>query len=162
MGIFGKCKSVKKYLKLLVFLAVCLGSQLTAGTVRLLNDSPYRLRAVVRGADGSYLGEMVLNAQGFTTWTDANTRFGVFGKGNPFSQGPAMPQAPYAVLWYCLDGSDYSVCSYVPNGATVNAQGCDGARICKPVPKKKNTNPNEAVGEELTTPPNTDHAEDNQ
>ena len=153
---------MKKYFYGFIFLGLCFGFQLTAGTIRLLNDSPYKLRAVVRGADGSYLGELILNPQGFSTWTDANTQFGVFGKGNPYSQGPAMPQAPYTVLWYCLDGSDYSVCSYVPNGATVNAQGCDGARICKPVPKKKNTNPNESVGEEMTTPPETGPAEENQ
>lgn len=153
---------MKKYLTTIIFLGACLGAQLTAGTVRLFNDSPYKLRAVVRGADGAYLGEMILSGQQFNTWSDANTQFGVFGKGNPYSQGPPIPQNPYTVLWYCLDGSDYSVCSLVPNAATVFAQTCAGARICKPVPKKKNTNPNESLGDEITTPPETGPAEENQ
>jgi hypothetical protein len=34
-----------------------------AGTVRMINNSPYDLRAVIRGSDGSYLGEMVVRAQ---------------------------------------------------------------------------------------------------
>lgn len=138
--------------KAFLFILVCIFFQLQAGTVRIFNDSPYKLRAVVRGADGSYLGELVMLPQHYAQWTDNATQFGVFGPGNPYSQGPPMPQNPYTVMFYCMDGSDFSVCTNVNTGATITALTCDGTRICKPAPKKKNPNPNAGTGEELNTP----------
>ena len=128
-------------------------STLFCGTVRLYNDSPYKLRVVVRGADGSYLGELVMLPQNFSTWSDSDKQFGTFGKGNPYSMGPSMSQLPYTVMWYCMDGGDYSVCNNVFTGATVTAQTCDGARMCKPVPKNKQGGPEMDQGEQLYIPP---------
>ena len=140
------------YFKALLFLTVCVLCQLEAGTVRIFNDSPYKLRAVVRGADGTYMGELVMLSQHYSSWTDNPSQFGVFGPGNQYSQGPPMPQSPYTVMFYCMDGSDFSVCTNINSGATITALTCDGARICKPAPKKKNPNPNAGSGEELNAP----------
>ncbi len=96
-----------------------------AGSVRLLNDSPYVLRAVIRGNDGSFLGEMIINPQYGTTWTDTNL--------NMLQQSPRS-RTPFTVLWYCMDGNSFSICNDVAAAATVTAQGCSGARICKPPP----------------------------
>ncbi len=138
----------------LFFLFLILFCPLFSGTVRLYNDSPYNLRVVVRGNDGSYLGELMMPPQNFSTWTDANRQAGVFGKGNPYSMGPSMSQLPYTVMWYCMDGSDYSVCGNVFTGSTVTAQTCDGARMCKPVPKKQpQKTPGAEQGEQLYIPP---------
>jgi hypothetical protein len=104
-------------------------AQISASSVRLLNDSPYRLRAVVRGSDGSILGEMVVAAQQSTTWYDSYGQLGI-------EQYPRS-LTPYSILWYCMDGGDYSFCDNVSTGATVTAQSCAGARMCKPPPKKK-------------------------
>ncbi len=107
-----------------------------AGSVRLLNDSPYKLRAVIRGNDGTFLGEMVINPQHITQWNDSYGQIGQFGKGNAYQEQSTRSQTPYTVLWYCMDGSDYSVCNTVATGGAVTAQTCDGARQCKP-PKKQ-------------------------
>lgn len=94
-----------------------------AGSVRLLNDSPYVLRAVIRGNDGSFLGEMVVNPQYGTTWTDSNL---------DMLQRSPRSRTPFTVLWYCMDGASFSICTDVGSAATVTAQGCEGARICRP------------------------------
>jgi hypothetical protein len=95
------------------------------GSVRLYNDSPYVLRAVVRSNNGSYLGEMVINPGDISTWDDNQ-----FGQGN-YAQQQNVSQTPYTVLWYCLDGTDYSVCYQVASASTVSAQSCNGNRQCK-------------------------------
>ncbi|HSX03212.1 MAG TPA: hypothetical protein VLG76_00610 [Rhabdochlamydiaceae bacterium] len=140
--------------KFFLLFLIATSSFLFSGTVRLYNDSPYTLRVIVRGNDGSYLGELVMPAQNFSTWSDQQTRAGVFGKGNPYSMGPSMSQLPYTVMWYCMDGGDFSICNNVFTGSTVTAQTCLGTRICKPVPKQTPTNPNQGgQGEGLYTPP---------
>ncbi len=119
---------------------------LFGGTIRLYNDSPYKLRAVIRGADGGYYGELAMDPQGYSSWTDANSQFGIYDKQRQQSV------TPYTVIWYCLDGGDYSICTNVATGATVTAQGCEGARECKPKPKRKQVNPNEGKDERLFIP----------
>src|SRR5271156_5447731 len=103
---------------------------LHAGTVRLVNNSPYDLRAVIRGSDGSYLGEIVVRAQKESVWTDTYGQYGQYGGANPNLNENYRSQTPYTVLWYCLDGGDYAVCDTVSTGAVVTAQGCAGNRMC--------------------------------
>lgn len=126
---------------------------LFSGSVRLYNDSPYQLRAVVSGADGSYLGELVMAPNSSSSWTDSNTQFGIYDRQREFSV------TPYTVMWHCLDGGDYSICTNVPNGSSVTAQTCEGARECKPRSKRKPVNPNYGQGEELYVPPESEQKE---
>jgi len=95
------------------------------GSVRLYNDSPTTLKAVVHGNDGSYLGEMLINPGSVTTWNDSQ-----FSQISPSNQGD-VSKTPYTVAWYCLDGSDYSVCYQVASASTVVARSCNGLRQCK-------------------------------
>lgn len=124
---------------------------LSAGTVRLVNNSPYDLRAVVRGSDGSYLAELVVKAQKETVWTDTYGQFGLYGGSNAAINQNVRSKTPYTVLWYCLDGGDYAVCDTVSTGALVMAQGCQGNRICQA--RKTERYPKEPEGHYLYQEP---------
>jgi hypothetical protein len=103
---------------------------LEAGTVRLFNDSAYKLRAVIRGADGTYLGEMVITPQSSSYWTDSVQQFGHSNESNSNLKNSARSQTPYTVIWYCMDGSDYSVSDNIGTGAFTQAQQGTGRRTC--------------------------------
>lgn len=118
-----------------------------ATSLKLKNDSPYTLRAVIRGSDNSYMGELVLNSQHAMTWTD------VYGYSANYQQGSnaglnngTKSKTPYTVIWYCLDGGDYSLCSNVATGSFVTAQACDGKRSCQ---AKKEVYPSQPQGNYL-------------
>jgi hypothetical protein len=117
--------------RLLVFLACC--STAFAGTVRLVNDTAFKLRAVVRAADGTEIGAVDVSPQQTMSW---NNYWG--GVGN--IQYYDASQTPYTIIWFCnLEGGDpspFSICSGVSSGSTVVAGQCDGTRACQP-PKKK-------------------------
>jgi hypothetical protein len=123
-----------------------------AGTVRMINNSPYDLRAVIRGSDGSYLGEMVVRAQKESVWTDTYGQYGTNGGANGNVNDNYRSKTPYTVLWYCLDGGDYAVCDTVSTGAVVLSQGCMGARMCKP--QKQEKYPHQPEGQYLYQEPN--------
>jgi hypothetical protein len=110
----------------LLFLLIAI--QAWAGAVRLVNDSAYKLRAVVRAADGTYLGEVIVMPQQTMQWNDYWGGVGYYNQS----------QTPYTVAWFCVDGGDFSVCNNVPSGATVTAFGCDGTRSCRPQKKQQN------------------------
>ena len=110
---------------------------LQANSVRLINNSPYDLRAVIRGSDGNLLGELVVKAQKETVWTDSYGQYGMYGGANARNQQNSRSVTPYTILWYCLDGGNYGVCDTVSTGAVVTAQGCMGPRMCKPRKKEQ-------------------------
>lgn len=129
-------------MKLLLAFLCFVTSSLFCNSVHMKNDSPYQLRAVVRGHDGSYLGEMIIAAQGIGTWSD-NTYGAV-----PLTEWGLVDQTstPYTVLWYCMSGDTYSVNSLVPTGALVSAQFGEGARQCSPKKEKQATEQNPSQG----------------
>ncbi len=131
---------IEMKLKLCVF--VFLGALLFpllifAGSVRLINNSPYDLRAVVRGADGTYLSEIIVKSQKESTWTDTYGNYGTYGGANARVNQNYRSRTPYTVIWYCMDGGDYAVCDMVSTGAVVTSQGCMGNRMCKPRKQEK-------------------------
>lgn len=139
-----------------IFLILCflfLPYFIHAGTVRLINNSPYDLRAVIRGGDGSFLGEVVVKSQKESVWTDTYGNYGTYGGANANMNENYRSKTPYTVLWYCLDGADYAVCDTVSTGAVVTAQGCNGARMCKP--NKREVYPQESEGQYLYKNPKT-------
>ncbi len=107
-----------------------LATSVWAGSVHLVNDSPYTLRAEVRGADGTFLGEMVLKPEHSIRWTDTYGRVGHFGKGNVYQEQSSRSQTPYQVRWTCMNGRDFSYCNGVATGGTATARTCEGRRIC--------------------------------
>lgn len=108
--------------KLILLCLIMVG--LEAGTVRLANNTSFKLRTVIRAADGTYLGEVVVNPQQTMSWTDYLGGVGTYNNS----------LTPYTVIWYCIDGSDFSVCESVPTGATVTPLNCEGTRTCKVKP----------------------------
>ncbi len=129
------------------FLFFLLSPLLACAGVHLINDSPYTLRVVIQGYDGTYLGEMIIQPQHLSDWSDS---FGTMGRYGPGTKQGNMSRVPYTILWYCLEseeGDEYSICTGVATGSTVTAQGCSGRRMCKP--KKKpgtSNNPQESEG----------------
>jgi hypothetical protein len=128
-------QSVRRIL-FFIFLSV----SLQAGTVRLFNNSNFDLRAVVRGSDGSYLGEMVVKAQTVSSWSDSYIYAGGYRGPIRQYQSYTRTRTPYVVQWYCMDGKDFAYCDTTSTGALVMALNCTGARTC--TPKKKSINPN--------------------
>lgn len=139
-------------LKWLVIL-LALYTSLHAGSVRMYNNSPYTLRAVVRGADGTYLGEVVIHPQQWSTWTDTYSHIGKFGQGNMQNELITRSQTPYTILWYCMEGGDYATCSNTATGSIIIAQNCDGTKICHPKEQAPGPFPNQPEGQNLQPPP---------
>ncbi len=124
-------------MKKLLLLLFC-SSGLFAGSLRLYNDSAYKLRAVIRAADGTMVGEMIILPDHYNTWSDQYPSFGPGGQ--QYGGNSSQSMTPYLVHWHCLDGELYGVCPNLATGAAVTAQGCEGPRYCKP-PKKKKKSP---------------------
>ncbi len=104
----------------------------SASSVKLLNDSPFKLDAVVINALGQTKGELTLNPQEMTTWYYPSDRFDPAGS----------PITPFTVIWYCPDGSQYGIWVNVPAGSLASAQSSSGQRMCKikkPKPESSST-----------------------
>ena len=115
-----------RFLALLFFCSTLFG-----GTVTLINDSANQLRAVIRAADGTYLGEVVVPSQRTMKWNNYTG-----GVGN--IQYYEVSQTPYTVAWFCMtgDGTPFSICTQVGSGQTVTALSCDGIKECQPQKKQ--------------------------
>jgi len=103
-------------------LMVALSSEATALSVNLINNSTYKLRAVVQGNDNSFIAERTLKPNQSFMWNDG---LGAFS-------APARSQTPFVVVWYCPDGLSYSICTDIAPGGTAAAQSCPGVKACKP------------------------------
>jgi len=144
---------VQKLSAVLLFLII--GTALHAGSLRLVNNSPYDLRAVIRGSDGSFLGEVVVRAQNTSMWSDTYSYGGMYSAPNAQAESGYRSITPYTILWYCMDGGDYGVCDQIATGGLVMAQGCPGSRQCKP--QKKGGYPQQPEGQYLHPgPPSTE------
>ena len=101
----------------------------------LLNDSPFKLKAVVMAANGTNLGEKVLGPDETGYFEDS------LGQSDPVGRGMAPPEnaqmsiTPYSVFWYCMEGTSYATCTNVGAGALSSPSGCEGAQYCKVPPK---------------------------
>ena len=94
-----------------------------AGSVTLTNDSQYPLKAFVQAANGSYIGQEVLNPGDTKEWTN-DYEF------SPEEEDPTSSQTPYSVSWTCMDGNAFSSLSDVPEGGMVTAMQGVGPRVC--------------------------------
>jgi len=121
---------MKKFLILFVFVFACF---LKADSIFLVNNSPYALTAVIHGADGSVLGEVVVQAGEQNTLTIGENRTSL-----NIPQDSKASITPYYVIWKCPYGGFYSICSNISPGAMARAGDGDGVKTCQPKPKKKN------------------------
>ena len=97
---------------------------LFAGSVRIMNDSPFPLNAEIIASDGSHKGKLSIAPQQQMTWQDSS------------SGATVWSQTPYTVIFTCKNGKQFGVLSGVQQGATVTALSSSGDRYCEP-PKKK-------------------------
>ena len=102
-------------------------SVLNGSTVRLENDSPFQLKAVIRGADGTILGETTLekhsNPHTMNMWSDNSPQRDNRSKAN-------RSLTPFTVTWYCMSGSHFSITDNVSTGSLVKALQGSGEKNC--------------------------------
>lgn len=106
-----------------MILLVLLHCPLWADSLVLMNDSNYRLNAIIEDAAGNVLEETVINPQDSSTWSLDYEYFGYDAEEN-------NPPGPYTVYWYCMRGQLYGTCRDVPADSTVLAQSCLGGQQC--------------------------------
>lgn len=94
-----------------------------ANSVTLMNNSTYTLQAAIYDANGTLLGQFVLNPSDATLWSDDDENFG--------TESAYASQIPYTVNWTCMNGSPYGVCNDVAAGDVVTAQSCGGVQECQ-------------------------------
>lgn len=111
-----------KWIQLVVFF-ICFQTTCFANSVNLFNDSQYTLNATIYDANGTLLGEFILNPRDAIDWSDDQYNFG--------TQTQYAPQIPYTVNWACVGGAAYGSCDNVASGSVVTAQSCGGAQQCQ-------------------------------
>ncbi len=110
-------------------------AKLSAQSLMFLNDSPFKLDAVIINALGKVLGELTVEPQQQVTWYAP-----------PTQNWSGPPQAPYTVVWYCQDGAQYGIWPNATGGSMITAQNSIGQKICKfkkPKNSDSNTNTND-------------------
>lgn len=117
-----------------ICLFLCFSLSAFASSVRIYNDSNYPLRGVIHAADGSKLGEVLVNPSQLMIWSDDNGLLGY--------HEPGKAETPFTVMWYCIDGTPYSVSPQVANAGMVTAQTSQGNRQCKTPPPPPPGSPN--------------------
>lgn len=120
-----------KVFKLSVSVFCFLFLQLFGNSLQLYNDSNSYLLVKVVAADSTVLGETVMAPLSWNNWNDEDLL-------NPQLQNPTYSMTPYIVHWYCLDGSEFSICTGVSPGMTIIAQNCPGNCLCKQKEVKRN------------------------
>jgi hypothetical protein len=115
---------MKKYWRIYALAMFILTSGMSwADSVSLMNDTDYTLRATIYDANGTLLGEFILNPRDATEWSDDYENFG--------TESNYSSQTPYTVNWSCMNGNPYGSCNDVAAGAVVTAQSCGGAQECQ-------------------------------
>lgn len=102
-----------------------------ASSISLYNDSIYPLRAVVHAADGGKLGEVLVEPGQLMVWNDDSLLYGY--------HPPGKSLTPFTIMWYCTEGTPYSVSPQVANAGMVTAQTSQGTRQCKTPPPEPGT-----------------------
>jgi len=106
------------FLLLTIFPCLCFSASL-----RLMNDSAFKLTAVILGADGTNLATVNLRPQETYQW---------FMNTDVFSSLNYQIITPYTVIWYCQEGGEFGVQGNIEQAATISAQGApDGNKVCK-------------------------------
>lgn len=110
----------------LVYVFLILFFSLHATEIRLTNDSPYVLTALIKAADGKVIGKQTLIAQQEYTWRDSLV-----------SNTSNVSVTPYTVVWLCPHEDQYTICIDVSPGAAISANNCTGIKYCPPKKKEK-------------------------
>ncbi|MBI5346176.1 MAG: hypothetical protein HZB76_03435 [Chlamydiae bacterium] len=103
-----------------------------ADSVKLLNDSPYELTAIVQGANGMEIGQQTMQPGEQAEWVDDKP----LQLDVPYDASVSL--TPYTVVWKCPYQGIFSICINVSPGSQVAATTCPGMHYCIPKPKKEN------------------------
>lgn len=107
----------------------------------MMNDSPFKMKATIMAANGTNLGEKVLEPQESGYFEDSLGQSDPTGQHQtPYGNTPNS-MTPYTVFWYCMSGTSYSTCTNVAAGALVTPGQCDGAKYCKPPKQSQQQTP---------------------
>lgn len=104
-----------------------------AESVLLINDSPFPLTAIVQGADGVELGQVILQPGEQNLFDTTRTQLDM----------PSTPPAsitPFTIVWKCMYKGFYSVGANVSPGSLIRANDCPGSRTCTPQPTERQQN----------------------
>ncbi len=107
-------------------------TSLYAGSVFLVNDSPFALEAEIYAANGTLLGRETLKP-------GQNLNSSLDPTGLDIPQDSKGSLTPYSVIWRCKNGGFYSVCSSVLPGGLVEATQGTGNLYCAPSEQKRNS-----------------------
>lgn len=116
---------MKKFL--LLFILVC--SLAFSYSITLINDSAYRLNAIIQGADGTFLGEISISSGQQSNWDSEDS------SANFYDADASL--TPFTVIWRCPSGDVYTSCSTVTPGSMVPANSCPGIRYCNPTKRQQ-------------------------
>ncbi|NGX33107.1 MAG: hypothetical protein K1060chlam4_01168, partial [Candidatus Anoxychlamydiales bacterium] len=98
---------------------------LFADGIKLFNDTPFELTAIVQSADGKVVAQKNFAPQEQSTWSTDQTTTDWTS-----SYDATGSYTPYTVIWRCSYEGYYSVCSEVAAGAMVTANSCPGSKYC--------------------------------
>ncbi len=98
-----------------------------AASLTLINDSSYELTAIVRGADGTFLGQLTIQPGEQKLWSQDLSSFEL-----QVPNAPVVSITPYTVVWKCSHQGIYSMCTNVATGSIVTANSCPGNYFCSP------------------------------
>lgn len=108
-------------------------TSLFAGSVRIMNDSPFPLNVEIIAGDGSHKGKLSVKPQKQITWQDSSSGAAVWS------------QTPYTVIFTCKNGKQFGVLSGVQQGATVTALSSSGDRYCETPEKRERLTPSNPI-----------------
>ncbi len=140
---FDKSKFMRRYTILLLFFVTIffrLDAAKDSGSVFLMNDSPFLLRASVQSAGGQFLGGIRLAPGEQKLWTSEFKPSELRIPGTP-----DVSLTPFTVIWRCEEGGFYSMCTQASPGALIRASACPGAHFCSPKEKVKEPPPCECI-----------------
>jgi hypothetical protein len=115
--------------KWILLATLSLSLKLFGFSIMLMNDSSYPLTASIRGADGTILGQIVLQSGQQQRWSDDEYLRSHYS-------APSKSLTPYRVVWLCPYGGEYSRADDVSTAAYISAATCtQGSKYCQPKPK---------------------------
>jgi len=119
----------------ILFFLIILNTFLFADSIKLFNDSPFELTAIVQSADGKIVAQKNFAPEEQAVWSTDQTSTEWTS-----SFDASSSYTPYTVIWRCSYEGYYSVCAEVAAGAMVTAHSCPGSKYCKPKPKDDQKN----------------------
>lgn len=108
---------------------------LFADAIKLFNDTPFELTAIIQSATGKVVAQKTFAPEEQSTWSTDQTSTEWTA-----SYDASGSYTPYTVIWRCSYEGYYSVCTEVAAGAMVTANSCPGAKFCRPKPKQDQKN----------------------